>query len=157
MSLTIFFLKVIIASTKTNTVYTIKTIIFLVEIILKSLFNIPFIIFRQLSNGKYLQTIQILKEDDWKRTLELLKYQNGALITYTIEEDTVPGYITEINGYKIINTHEVKKPGNNYYVEVMPPKTGVEASNTNYIFIMLVMLLSLGKLAKNKLKAAFVR
>ncbi len=109
------------------------------------------------ANGKYLKTVQVLKEDDWKRTLELLKYENGALITYKIEEEEVPGYITEIDGYKIINTHEIKQPETKYYVEVMPPKTGVEATNTNYIFMIIVMLLSLGKITINKIKTIFVK
>ena len=109
------------------------------------------------ANGKYLKTVQVLKEDDWKRTLELLKYENGTLITYKIEEEEVPGYITEIDGYKIINTHEIKQPETKYYVEVMPPKTGVEATNTNYIFMIIVMLLSLGKITINKIKTIFVK
>ena len=46
---------------------------------------------------------------------------------------------------------------NKYSVEVMPPKTGVETSNTNYLILILMVLISMSKITVKKVKTIFVK
>ena len=99
-----------------------------------------YIIVNIFANGDYIDSIRISKDDNWKKVIEgLLKYQNGVLITYTIEEETVEGYTTIVDGYNITNTHEVK-PKEEYHIEVMPPKTGIDETNNNYLSITIFLI-----------------
>ena len=102
------------------------------------------------ANNKYVKTFKILREDKWKYILEgLLKYENGIEIVYTIEEEAVDGYITTINGYSIINTHECRPVENKYFIEEMPPKTGVKTTN-NYWLLLLFTLIGTYKVLSKK-------
>ncbi|MCW1063413.1 Cna B-type domain-containing protein, partial [Streptococcus anginosus] len=52
----------------------------------------------------------VKKSDDWKWKFEGLdKYENGQEITYTISEEAVEGYSTEINGYDVKNSYTPEK------------------------------------------------
>ena len=67
------------------------------------------IIIRLLANGTEVAKKEISADDDWSWNFtDLPKYENGAEITYTITEDAVPDYTTEINGYDVTNNY---KPG----------------------------------------------
>ncbi len=61
---------------------------------------------RLLANGKEVDTKNITAADKWAWTFkDLPKYENGEEITYTITEDVVEGYTTDVNGYDVTNTH----------------------------------------------------
>ena len=48
--------------------------------------------------------------DNWQGQFnDLPEYEDGEVIVYSITEDAVPGYTTEINQYDIINTHIPEK------------------------------------------------
>ena len=109
-----------------------------------------YIIVNIFANGDYIDSIRITKDDNWKKVVEgLLKYQNGVLITYTIEEETVDGYKTTIDGFNITNTHEVIP---NETIEVMPPKTGVDSDKTNYSLFIALALIGIYEVIFNKEK-----
>ena len=62
------------------------------------------------ANGKVVKTVTIKASDNWTYTFTNLdKYSNGEEINYTVEEKTITGYESEVNGYEIINTHEIAK------------------------------------------------
>ena len=100
------------------------------------------------ANGDLIDSIRITKDDNWKKVIEgLLKYKNGVLITYTIEEETVDGYKTTIDGFNITNTHEVIPEE---HIEVMPPKTGVDSDKTNYPLLISLALIGIYEVIFNK-------
>lgn len=59
-------------------------------------------------NGEEIDKVELSEENSWTHTFsELSKYDGGNLISYSISEDLVDGYSTEIeegNGYSVINT-----------------------------------------------------
>ncbi len=57
------------------------------------------------ADGEIVQTVQITEEDKWRHTFsELPKYADGEEIVYTISEEPVDGYITDIEDMTITNT-----------------------------------------------------
>ena len=61
---------------------------------------------------------------EWKYEFnDLQKYENGKLITYSIDEETVPGYEKEVTGYNLKNSHTPEK------VNVQGTKTWDDANN----------------------------
>ena len=64
---------------------------------------------RLLANGTEVAEKAVSADDNWSWSFtNLPKYENGTEIIYTIAEDAVPDYTTEINGYDVTNTY---KPG----------------------------------------------
>ena len=62
-----------------------------------------------LKNGNKVGSKKVTKDDGWKWKFENLdKYDNGVEINYTVTEEQVSGYTTEVNGYNIKNSY---KPG----------------------------------------------
>ena len=62
---------------------------------------------RLWANGVEIDSVVVTEEMGWSYTFENLnKFANGEEIVYTITEDEVPGYTTEINGFDVTNTHE---------------------------------------------------
>ena len=60
------------------------------------------------ANGQKVKTEEIIgtNSNKWEYTFtELPEYSDGKKINYTIQEDEVPYYTTEINGYNITNSH----------------------------------------------------
>ncbi|MBE6896112.1 MAG: Cna B-type domain-containing protein [Ruminococcaceae bacterium] len=58
------------------------------------------------ANEEYVTSKIISQEDNWSWSFDNLpRYNNGEEITYTISEDRVEGYATEINGHNIVNTY----------------------------------------------------
>lgn len=72
---------------------------------------------RLLKNETEIDSKVVTEADDWKWKFESLpeKDEDGKLIAYTIAEDAVAGYSTEISGYNVTNTH-------------MPSKTSVQVT-----------------------------
>src|SRR5699024_7948843 len=60
-----------------------------------------------LMNGtKVVDTAKVTAEDDWKYEFkDLPKFEKGTEINYTIFEDAVDDYSTEVNGFDLTNTH----------------------------------------------------
>ncbi|MBR5800681.1 MAG: Cna B-type domain-containing protein [Lachnospiraceae bacterium] len=80
-----------------------------------------------LADGEKIDSVTVTEADDWKWSFtELPKYKVGAvgqLVTYTITEDEVTGYETEINGYDVTNTYTPET------TEVSGEKTWDDADN----------------------------
>ena len=63
-----------------------------------------------LKNGTKIASKKVTKADGWKWKFENLdKYENGKEINYTITEEKVEGYTTEVNGYNIKNSYKPSK------------------------------------------------
>ena len=63
-----------------------------------------------LADGTVIETVTVTEADGWAWTFENLpKYRDqGTEIVYTVTEETVSGYETEVNGYNVTNTHETE-------------------------------------------------
>ena len=69
-----------------------------------------YIIINLLKNGQEYKSIKVTEETNWSYLFDNLDmYENGAIIEYTLTEETVEGYKTAIDGYDITNTHEPEK------------------------------------------------
>ena len=112
------------------------------------------------ADGEYLDTITITSANNWQYIINNLdKYKNGKIINYTIEEELVNDYTTIYDGYNIINIHNPGTGGDptpptppappKKYIEVTPPKTGVNDGEKAVNFIPIIVLL-LGLLVKRK-------
>ena len=59
---------------------------------------------RLYANGKQVEVVTVTAEDGWKWSFaNLPKYESGSEIRYTITEDAVPGYQSEVNGMDVTN------------------------------------------------------
>ena len=59
-----------------------------------------------LKNGTKIASKKVTKADGWKWKFENLdKYENGKEINYTIAEEKVEGYTTEVKGYDVKNSY----------------------------------------------------
>ncbi len=89
------------------------------------------------ANGELIDTIVVRAEDEWKYIVEnLYKYKGGVPIKYTIEEEAVEGYITNYDGFNIINTRD---SSGDVVPEELPPHTGVDYK---YIYEFIITGLS---------------
>ncbi|WP_257151997.1 Cna B-type domain-containing protein [Bacillus toyonensis] len=63
-----------------------------------------------LQNGNVIQTQEVTAANSWKYTfVDLAQYDaNGVAYTYTVKEQPVAGYKSEVNGYNITNTKVAK-------------------------------------------------
>ena len=64
-----------------------------------------------LADGEKIDSVTVTAENDWSWNFEnLAKYRDqGTLVVYTVTENAVEGYTTEVNGYNITNTHAPEK------------------------------------------------
>lgn len=64
-----------------------------------------------LANGTVVDTRVVTADEDWKyQFTDLDKYdQNGVEIEYTVKEQDVPGYQSEVDGFDITNTRSESK------------------------------------------------
>ena len=90
-------------------------------------------------SGNYV----ITKDMDWKYLIAVNKFtEDGTEINYSITEDEVAGYNTVIDGFNIVNKiipePEVVTTSNNNVV--VPPKTGVESSESLYATLITIMI-----------------
>ena len=61
---------------------------------------------RLYADGKQVDAVTVTAKDDWKWNFtNLSKYADGKEITYTITEDAVPGYISEVDGFNVTNSY----------------------------------------------------
>ncbi len=80
-----------------------------------------------LANGEEVASAKVTG-DDWTHTFtDLPKYEAGEEIVYTVAEDTVEGYNTEIDGFSVTNTHTPET------IEISGSKTWVDADNQDGI------------------------
>ena len=64
-----------------------------------------------LANGEKIDSKVITEADGWKWSFtDLPKYDSGNIIIYTITEDKVEYYITEIDGFNVINKYIKPEP-----------------------------------------------
>ncbi|MBF1210278.1 MAG: Cna B-type domain-containing protein, partial [Gemella morbillorum] len=71
------------------------------------------VILNKTVDGKTSKIIEatVTKDDNWSYSFKNLpKYENGKLITYTIDEEAVAGYKKTIDGYNLKNTYIPPKP-----------------------------------------------
>ncbi|EOP18777.1 hypothetical protein IIS_04777, partial [Bacillus cereus VD131] len=63
-----------------------------------------------LQNGNVIQTKEVTAANSWNYTFaDLAQYDaNGVAYTYTVKEQPVAGYKSEVNGYNITNTKDAK-------------------------------------------------
>ena len=58
------------------------------------------------ADGEYVTEKEVTAQDDWKYEFkDLVKFANGKEIKYTVEEVSIDGYDTTVNGYTITNEH----------------------------------------------------
>ena len=63
-----------------------------------------------LANGREVRELKVTAADNWKYSFDNLpKYENGQEIQYTVTEDAVSEYNTDIQGYNIKNSYTPKK------------------------------------------------
>ena len=83
---------------------------------------------RLLADGKEVATQDLTAKNDWKHTFtKLPKYKNGKEIVYTITEDKVDGYQTDISG-SVAKGFVIQ---NTYTPPVTPPSTSVPKAKVN--------------------------
>ena len=59
---------------------------------------------RLYANGEQVKVVTVTADDGWKWNFtNLPKYENGSEIRYTITEDVVPGYQSEVDGMDVTN------------------------------------------------------
>ena len=83
------------------------------------------IIVKLLANGVDTgKTVKVTADSNWQYSFTNLDTNSdGKEIKYTVEEQKVPNYTTKVDGYNIINTHEVEK------TEVAGTKTWLDNDN----------------------------
>ena len=58
------------------------------------------------ADGELAAQRLVTAEDDWRYSFDLPRYaEDGHEIVYTVKEQPVPGYETEIHGYDLVNTY----------------------------------------------------
>ncbi len=63
-----------------------------------------------LGNGAEVTSAQLNDANGWAASFgDLPKYSGGNPISYTVTEDPVPGYTTEVSGFNIVNRHTPEK------------------------------------------------
>ena len=105
-----------------------------------------------LANGKEFRRVTLSEENNWKYVADdLYKYENGEVITYTVEEVSVEHYTTSYENkeyeFKIKNT-VIAPP------EITPPNTFVEVmdnkSKEDVISLLSLILIFISTLAFKK-------
>lgn len=77
-----------------------------------------------LSDGQKVNTQTVGEAEGWSYNFTGLPvYKNGQRITYTVTEEAVPGYSTNLNGYNITNSYTPEK------TEITASKTWNDSDN----------------------------
>lgn len=93
------------------------------------------------ANDELFETVKITAENNWQLKLEnLQKYFSGEEIIYTIEEVELEDYVTDYEGYTIINSYKVKG-------EITPPNTGIIMNTNNKNLYIETLALLLGTIS----------
>ena len=110
---------------------------------------------RLYANGKEKESIVLDKSNGWTYAWKSLdKYENGKEIRYTVTEDKVKGYESEIDSsnakdIKIKNTHKPEKPNE----KPKKPDTGDHSDIMMQMIMMIGSLLGIALIARKKIKA----
>ncbi|RRQ91184.1 hypothetical protein CUR52_15975 [Enterococcus faecalis] len=65
-----------------------------------------------LADGEQVDSKEVTANEDWMYAFtNLPKFKDGKEIVYTVTENQVPDYNTEITGYDITNTYTPTTPG----------------------------------------------
>lgn len=66
-----------------------------------------FVVVRLYANGEEIMSFMLEESTQWQYQYTLPKFdESGKEIRYTVDEDPVPGYEKQINGFTLINTFE---------------------------------------------------
>ena len=81
-----------------------------------------------------VKEVNLSEENNWKESVSLPKYdENGALINYTVDEETIPeGYSKKIDGYKITNTINKYNYTVEYYYDGIKDDSKIETISSTY-------------------------
>lgn len=117
---------------------------------------------RLLANGVEKDSRKVTEKEGWKWTFsDLPKFEKGKKITYTIAEDPVENYTSEVKGYDVTNTRtSQKKVPNKPTTPNKPstssksksPKTGDTGRIYFWTSILLISCLALLLVKKGKLR-----
>lgn len=70
------------------------------------------IIVNLYADGTLTATKTVTEAEGWAYSFTgLLKYKAGSVITYTVDETAIEGYIKEVSGYNITNLRAINVPG----------------------------------------------
>ena len=85
-----------------------------------------------LADGKQIKSHEVTSAENWKYTFEdLNKYKkDGSEIEYTVTEEGVANYTTEVNGYTIKNTYTPTEPTTENETKPTTPETTVPETTT---------------------------
>ena len=65
---------------------------------------------RLMAGTEEAKTVTVTEADGWEWSFtDLPEYADGKKIVYTITEDSIPGYTSEVDGYDVTNTHTPEK------------------------------------------------
>ena len=116
---------------------------------------------RLYANGKEKESIVLDKSNGWTYAWKSLdKYENGKEIRYTVTEDKVKGYESEIDSsnakdIKIKNTHKPEKPKTPDKPNEKPkkPDTGDHSDIMMQMIMMIGSLLGIALIIRKRIKA----
>ena len=101
------------------------------------------------ADGKKVDSQKLSKDNNWQYTFQdLNQYKDGKEITYTVQEEKVPGYVTTItgdskNGFIITNTEDTPRTPSKPTTRTITPKTG---DNSDILLYGGMQIASLGVL-----------
>lgn len=108
---------------------------------------------RLFADGKEVDLKEVTAEDNWEWSFTGLdKYADGELINYTISEDPVEGYTSEVKGFDVVNTHgpgEKEVPGEGEDEDNENPKSG-DPGLGQYLLTLSLSLVGIGVLLNKK-------
>lgn len=111
---------------------------------------------RLLANGVEKDSRKVTEKEGWKWTFsDLPKFEKGKEITYTITEDPVENYTSEVKGYDVTNTRTSQKKVPNKpstSSKSKSPKTGDTGRIYFWTSILLISCLVLLLVKKGKLR-----
>ena len=100
---------------------------------------------RLLADGTEVASKTVTETEGWAWSFENLdKYKDGTEIVYTIREDAVTDYTTEVKGYNITNTHTPEK------IAILGSKTWVDLDSSTRPESITVNLLADGTKVTDK-------
>ena len=120
---------------------------------------------RLLANGVEKESRKVTEKEGWKWAFsDLPKFEKGKEITYTIAEDPVENYTSEVKGYDVTNTRTSQKKVPNKPTTPNKPNTSSKSKSpktgdtgriyfwTSILFIscLVLLLVKKGKLRKTK-------
>ena len=92
---------------------------------------------RLYANGEQVEVMTVTAEDGWKWNFtNLPKYKNGEEIHYTITEDMIPGYQSEVNGMDVTNHYTPGQQGKPDTPTDDIPQTGDATNLTPWIGLL---------------------